>query len=100
MEATENGTATFCCELNKSTAAVEWRKGDRALEPNDKFTMSCEGTTAELVIRDLDLTDAGDYTCCYGDQKTTAALTVNGKKEKIIKLSGLYSTSWFFLRAY
>ena len=80
MEATENGTATFCCELNKSAAAVEWRKGDRALETNAKFTMRCEGAIAELVIRDLDLTDAGDYTCCYGDQKTTAALKVNGKK--------------------
>ncbi|XP_074757193.1 obscurin isoform X8 [Athene noctua] len=77
VEATENGTATFCCELNKPAAAVEWRKGDRALETNDKFTMRCEGTTAELVIHDLDLTDAGDYTCCYGDQKTTAALKVN-----------------------
>uniref|UniRef100_A0A8C0EE14 Obscurin n=1 Tax=Bubo bubo TaxID=30461 RepID=A0A8C0EE14_BUBBB len=77
VEATENGTATFCCELNKPAADVEWRKGDRALETNEKFTMRCEGTTAELVIRDLDLTDAGDYTCCYGDQKTTAALKVN-----------------------
>uniref|UniRef100_A0A663M3I2 Obscurin n=1 Tax=Athene cunicularia TaxID=194338 RepID=A0A663M3I2_ATHCN len=74
---TENGTATFCCELNKPAAAVEWRKGDRALETSEKFTMRCEGTTAELVICDLDLTDAGDYTCCYGDEKTTAALKVN-----------------------
>lgn len=84
MEATENGTATFCCELSKPVAAVEWRKGDRALETNDKFTMKCEGTVAELVICDLDLTDAGDYTCCYGDQKTTAVLKVNGKKSVYI----------------
>lgn len=82
MEAAEKGTATLCCELNKPAAAVEWRKGDRALEPNEKLTMRCEGTTAELVIRDLELTDAGDYTCCYGEQKTTAALKVNGKKKK------------------
>ncbi|PKK31946.1 obscurin, cytoskeletal calmodulin and titin-interacting RhoGEF, transcript variant X6 [Columba livia] len=77
VEATEDGTAAFCCELNKPVAAVGWRKGDRALEPSGKFTMRCEGTIAELVIRDLDLADAGDYTCCYGDQKTTAALKVN-----------------------
>ncbi|XP_010016327.1 PREDICTED: obscurin-like, partial [Nestor notabilis] len=77
MEATENGTATFCCELSKPVAAVEWRKGNRALETSDKFTMKCEGTVAELVICDLDLADAGDYTCCYGDQKTSAALKVN-----------------------
>ncbi|XP_035173163.1 obscurin isoform X5 [Oxyura jamaicensis] len=77
MEATENGTVTLCCELNKPAASVEWRKGDRVLEPNDKFSIRCEGTIAELMIRDLDLTDAGDYTCCYGDQKSTAALKVN-----------------------
>lgn len=80
MEATENGTITLCCELNKPAASVEWRKGDRVLEPDDKFSIRCEGTIAELMIRDLDLTDAGDYTCCYGDQKTTAAVKVNGKK--------------------
>ncbi|XP_009082964.1 PREDICTED: obscurin, partial [Acanthisitta chloris] len=77
VEAIENGTATFCCELNKPSAAVEWKKGDRALGTNDKFTTRCEGTIAELVIRDLNLTDAGDYTCCCGDQKTTAVLKVN-----------------------
>lgn len=84
MEATENGTATFCCELSKPAASVEWRKGDRVLEPSDKVTTTCKGTTAELVIRDLDLADAGDYTCCYGEQKTTAALKVNGKKKYLI----------------
>uniref|UniRef100_A0A8B9EVW0 Obscurin, cytoskeletal calmodulin and titin-interacting RhoGEF n=1 Tax=Anser cygnoides TaxID=8845 RepID=A0A8B9EVW0_ANSCY len=77
LEATENGTVTLCCELNKPAASVEWRKGDRVLEPNDKFSIRCEGTIAELMIRDLELTDAGDYTCCYGDQKTTAAVKVN-----------------------
>ncbi|OXB75204.1 UNVERIFIED_CONTAM: hypothetical protein H355_002737 [Colinus virginianus] len=77
VEATENGTATFCCELNKPAASVEWRKGDRALETSGKVTIKCKGTTAELVIHDLDLADAGDYTCCYGDQKTTAVLKVN-----------------------
>ncbi|XP_064495791.1 obscurin [Pseudopipra pipra] len=77
VEGTEKGTATFRCELNKPGAAVGWRKGDTALGTGDKFTMRCQGTIAELVIRDLDLADAGDYTCCCGDQRTTAALRVN-----------------------
>lgn len=37
---------------------------------------------AELLIHDLDPKDAGDYTCVVGNQKTTAALSVNGKKSE------------------
>ncbi|XP_062424693.1 obscurin isoform X1 [Rhea pennata] len=77
LEATESGMATLCCELNKPAASVEWRKGDSVLKPNEKFTIKLEGSVAELMIHNLDLTDAGDYTCRYGDQETTAALKVN-----------------------
>uniref|UniRef100_A0A8U7MP75 Obscurin, cytoskeletal calmodulin and titin-interacting RhoGEF n=1 Tax=Corvus moneduloides TaxID=1196302 RepID=A0A8U7MP75_CORMO len=82
VEGTENGTATFCCELSKAGAAVAWRKGDRALGTSDKFTMRCQGTMAELLIHDLVLADAGDYTCSCGEQETTAELKVNGKNKK------------------
>ncbi|KAF2987667.1 hypothetical protein EK904_013941 [Melospiza melodia maxima] len=77
VEGTENGTATLCCELSKAGAAVAWRKGDKTLGTSDKFTMRCQGTVAELVIHDLALADAGDYTCSCGEQETTAALKVN-----------------------
>uniref|UniRef100_A0A8B9MBB1 Obscurin, cytoskeletal calmodulin and titin-interacting RhoGEF n=1 Tax=Accipiter nisus TaxID=211598 RepID=A0A8B9MBB1_9AVES len=84
-EATDGATATLHCELSKVGVPVEWKKGDKTLKPSDKYRMRQEdtGTTAELVIRDLDLTDAGDYTCCYGDQKTTAALKVNALPARI-----------------
>ncbi|XP_019363471.1 PREDICTED: obscurin [Gavialis gangeticus] len=77
LEATENGTATLRCELSKPAAPVEWKKGDQVLRSNEKFTITQDGAVAELVIHDLDLTDAGNYTCMYGDQQTRAALTVN-----------------------
>lgn len=78
-EATEGGTATLHCELTKA-AAVEWKKKHKVLKPGDKYTMRQEGATAELVIHDLEVKDSGDYTCVCGDKKTTAALTVHGKK--------------------
>ncbi|XP_019399214.1 PREDICTED: obscurin [Crocodylus porosus] len=77
LEATENGTATLRCELSKPAAPVEWKKGDQVLRSNEKFTITQDGAVAKLVIHDLDLTDAGNYTCMYGDQQTRAALTVN-----------------------
>lgn len=41
--------------------------------------MRQDDALAELEICDLELQDAGDYTCVCGDQHTTASLTVNGK---------------------
>ncbi|PKK31958.1 obscurin, cytoskeletal calmodulin and titin-interacting RhoGEF, transcript variant X16 [Columba livia] len=76
-EATESGTATLQCELSRAGGSVEWKKDGKVLMPNGKYKMRREGRFAELVIQDLDLTDAGSYTCVCGDQKTTAALRVN-----------------------
>lgn len=44
--------------------------------------MRQDGAVAKLIIHDLDVEDAGDYTCVCGDQQTTATLTVNGKTNK------------------
>ncbi|KAL7977784.1 hypothetical protein Chor_014591 [Crotalus horridus] len=77
-EALEGGVATLCCELNKP-APVEWVKGQKTLRPGSKYRMKKEGAIVELTIHDLDLKDAGDYTCISGDQQTTAVLTVNGE---------------------
>ncbi|XP_007445357.1 obscurin-like, partial [Python bivittatus] len=75
-EAVEGGVAYLRCELNKP-APVEWMKGQKGLRPSSKYRMKKEGAVVELAIHDLDLKDAGDYTCTSGDQKTTAVLTVN-----------------------
>lgn len=82
LEALEGGTATLRCQLSRE-APVEWRKGHTVLRPSNKYRMRQEGTVAELLIHDVDTKDAGDYTCVVGSQKTTAALSVNGKKSEI-----------------
>lgn len=82
LEALEGGTATLRCQLSRE-APVEWRKGHTVLRPSNKYRIRQEGTVAELLIHDVDTKDAGDYTCVVGSQKTTAALSVNGKKSEI-----------------
>lgn len=77
-EGTESGTATLQCELSQAGGSLEWRKDGKVLVPSSKYKMRQEGRFVELVIQELDLTDAGSYTCVCGDQTTTAALTVNG----------------------
>ncbi|XP_068862358.1 obscurin isoform X21 [Aphelocoma coerulescens] len=76
-EATESGTATLQCELSRPGGSVQWRKDGKVLVPNGKYKMRREGRFVELVIQDLDLADAGSYTCECGEQETTAALRVN-----------------------
>lgn len=78
-EVQEATSVSLHCELTKA-APVQWQIGSKVLKASDKFQMRQSGTTAELVIHDLEVEDAGDYTCVCGDQKTTATLTVHGKK--------------------
>lgn len=83
VKATEEGTATLCCELTKA-APVEWMKGQHLLREGDKYKMRQEGSVVKLLIQDLELTDAAEYTCVCGDQKTAASLTVHGKEVKCV----------------
>lgn len=79
-EAVEGTTATLRCAMTKAGVEVKWRKGPESLKPSDKYRMRQEGAAAELLIRDLQVEDTGDYTCVCGDQKTTAVLTVHGNQ--------------------
>lgn len=78
-EVQEGASVSLRCELTKA-APVQWKIGSKVLKASDKYQMRQPGTTAELFIHDLEVKDAGDYTCVCGDQKTTATLTVHGKK--------------------
>lgn len=86
-EVTEGQAATLRCELTK-VAPVEWRKGNTLLRASEKYKMRQEGTVMKLLIQDVELKDAGEYMCVCGEQETTAALIVHGKK-KICILSVL-----------
>lgn len=78
LQAMESQTVTLRCELTKASP-VSWKKGNKILRASEKYIMQQDDVLAELEIRELDLQDAGDYTCVCGDQHTTASLTVNGK---------------------
>lgn len=80
QEVTEGQAATLRCELTKA-APVEWRKGSTLLQASDKYKMRQEGTVRKLLIQDVEVKDAGEYTCVCGEQETTAALIVHGKKK-------------------
>lgn len=79
-EATEGEAVTLRCELTKA-ASVEWKKGHALLKPSEKYKMRQKDVTAELVIHNLNESDAGDYTCVCGDKQSTASLAVHGNNQ-------------------
>ncbi|XP_030583398.1 obscurin [Archocentrus centrarchus] len=86
QEAVEEGCVTLRCELSKAGVAVEWRKDAQLVKEGEKFQIKQEGRVAEMLIRNLTLTDTGEYSCSVGTAVTSAdvkvrALPVTFKKE-------------------
>lgn len=79
MEVLEGGAATLRCRLSSVAVPVEWRREDEVLRPGGKYSMRQRGPTLELVVQDLQPQDSGQYSCHFGDQATSAMLTVKGK---------------------
>lgn len=75
----EGKAATLRCVLSSVAAPVEWRYGDDVLKSSNKYSLRQEGAVLELVIRDLKPQDSGQYSCSFGDQTTSATLTVKSK---------------------
>nr|XP_046247907.1 obscurin [Scatophagus argus] len=76
QEAVEEDCVTLRCELSKAGVPVEWRKDAQLLKEGEKYQMKHEGRVAEMLIRNLTLTDAGEYSCFVGTVVTSADIKV------------------------
>ncbi|NXN14608.1 OBSCN protein, partial [Indicator maculatus] len=56
-EGQEGASVSLYCELSKA-APVQWKVGSEVLKASDKYEMRQPGTTAELIIHDLEVEDA------------------------------------------
>ncbi|MXQ93370.1 hypothetical protein E5288_WYG021124 [Bos mutus] len=84
LEVLEGGAATLRCVLSSVVRPVEWRRGDELLQPGGKYSLRQDGTVLELVVRDLRPQDSGQYFCSFGDQRTSARLTVKALPAEFI----------------
>ena len=76
----EGGNTTFYCTVGGNTCpTVEWRFKSRKLVSDEKYLIK-EG---ELIVKNLNYSDAGKYTCharnILGSSQVTANLSVRGK---------------------
>lgn len=80
----EGDSVTLCCELSKPGVSLEWRKGELGLCPCAKYEIRQMEHLNTLVIHDVDVEDAGCYTCDTGDHQSTAQLTVKGMLNTVV----------------
>lgn len=71
-------------ELTKPPVAIEWRRGDEVLQSSHKYDMRQDGAMVELLIRNLELEDTGEYTCMCGEEHSRAVLLVHGNNFTIL----------------
>nr|XP_054374773.1 obscurin isoform X20 [Pongo abelii] len=85
LDVPEGGAATLRCVLSSVAAPVKWCCGNNVLRPGDKYSLRQEGAVLELVVRNLRPQDSGQYSCSFGDQTTSATLTVTALPAQFIR---------------
>ena len=79
-------TAFYCTVAGNLSPVVEWQFKGRKLQPSAKYLIK-EG---ELIVRNLNYSDAGPYTCAarniLGSSEATSNLSVRGEREIFIFL--------------
>lgn len=79
MKVTERQTAVFEVRLSKKTdAPLIWKVKDKELKRDEKFDVSLseDGLTYTLKIKDVKVSDTGDYTISIGDLSATVPLFI------------------------
>uniref|UniRef100_UPI0009B37A6A obscurin n=1 Tax=Monopterus albus TaxID=43700 RepID=UPI0009B37A6A len=76
QEAAEGGNVSLCCELSRAGVPVQWWKGEDQLCHGGRYQMTQKGKIAEMRIKNIQPEDVGEYSCVFGEQKTTAEVNV------------------------
>ncbi|CAI5639462.1 unnamed protein product [Oreochromis niloticus] len=76
QEAPEGGNVSLRCELSRAGVPVQWWKGEDQLYHGGRYQMILKGRIAEMTIRNIQPEDVGEYSCAFGEQKTTAEVNV------------------------
>lgn len=78
QEASEGGNVSLHCELSRAGMPVQWWKADDQLYHGGRYRMMLKGNIAEMHIKNIQPEDVGQYSCVFGEQKTTAEVNVRG----------------------
>ncbi|XP_026201005.1 obscurin isoform X2 [Anabas testudineus] len=76
QEAREGGNVSLRCELSKAGVPVQWWKAEDQLYHGGRYQMIQREKIAEMHIKNVQPEDVGEYSCVFGEQKTTAEVNV------------------------
>ena len=75
----------FETELSKGDAVTKWYKNGTEIKESDRFKMKIDGKCQRLEIHQIETSDAGEYLCTIGNEKSTATLTVEEPKVNFVE---------------
>lgn len=81
--ATEKDELTLDCELNKDVPVI-WYHSEKEITASKTVMLKSEGTHRSLVLKKVEQSDRGTYTCDCGTDKTSAAIDVQGLKRSLV----------------
>ena len=66
--------AIFEIELSKGDAITKWFKNGKEVELNERIHLKIDGKKQRLEIYNVEITDAGEFSCTIGNEKCVASL--------------------------
>ncbi|XP_038157477.1 obscurin isoform X14 [Cyprinodon tularosa] len=69
--------ATLSCNVSDTKTEVKWYKDGKLLESSRRIYWEAKGTTRQLVIENIEKSDAGEYTCEAGGEKLVFKIFVS-----------------------
>ena len=70
--------AVFECQTSRAGVPVTWLRNGEVIIPSDKFKITSEGATHQLVVQECGDDEAADYTVRCGDAESSANLQLEG----------------------
>ena len=82
---TEKEECILSCELNRSNVDVVWKHNGQEVTASDRVELLVDNRRRALVIKSVEQTDEGDYSCDAKDDETTCSLVIGGRDIRFTK---------------